>query len=160
LTRGTGSFDDIHLTAQPMKPKINLKKTVATIYDPINLTSSPKSIPGAVHEYTLKAENFGFMHADNNTTVLQETIPPNTKTCVANIGQCKKPYLNSATNSSGMALGVVTYTVSGVDTINPPADVDGFNTNVSKIKIAMQGEFPDVCSGAHSFEVKFRTGLE
>ena len=136
-----------------------MKKTITTIYDPINLATNPKSIPGAIHEYTLKAENFGFMHADNNTTVLLDTIPPNMKTCVANIGQCKKPYLIGATNSSGMTLGTVTYTVNGVDTTNPPADADGFNTNVSKIKIAMQGEFPDVCSGAHSFEVKFRTGI-
>ena len=160
LIRGTGSVDDIHLTAQPMKPKINLKKSLTTLYDPINLTSNPKSIPGAVVEYTLKAENFGFMHADNNTTILQDIIPENMKTCVANIGQCKKPYLVGTSNTSGMNLGTVTYTVNGVDTTNPPADVDGFNTNVSKIKIAMLGEFPDVCSGAHSFEIKFRASVK
>ncbi len=160
LIRGTGSVDDIHLTAQPMKPKINLKKSLETLYDPVNLTTNPKSIPGAVLEYTLKAENYGFMNADNNTTVLQDTIPANMKTCVANVGQCKKPYLIGATNTSGMSLGTVTYTVNGVDTTNPAADADGFNANVSKVKVAMLGEFPDVCSGAHSFEVKFRTGVE
>ena len=160
LIRGSGRVDDIHLTQQPMKPKINLKKQVTTIYDPVNITNNPKAIPGAILEYTLKAENYGFMHADNNTTVLQDTIPANMKTCVANIGQCKTPYLVSATNSSGMSLGVITYTVNGVDTTNPPADANGFNANVSKIKVAMNGVFPDICSGAHSFEVKFRTGIE
>ena len=159
LIRGSGKVDDIHLTPLPMKPVLNLKKTVQTLYDPINLSSNPKAIPGSVLEYTLKAENFGFMQADNNTTILQDNIPANMKTCVSNIGQCKKPYLEAVTNSSGMSLGAVTYKVGGVFVASPPADVDGFNANVTAIKVSMNGVFPDVCSGAHSFEVKFRTGM-
>ncbi len=160
LIRGTGKVDDIHLTQQPLKPVINLKKNVQTIYDPSNLLVNPKAIPGAVLEYTLKAENFGFMHADDNTTLLQDTIPANMKTCVSNTGQCKAPYLVAASNTSGMSLGAVTYTIGGVDVTNPPADAEGFNANVTAVKVAMNGVFPDVCSGPHSFEVKFRTGLE
>lgn len=156
LIRGSGRVDDIHLTQQPLKPELNLQKTVQTLYDPLNLTSNPKAIPGAILEYRIKAENFGFMHADNNTTVIRDVIPPNMKACVANAGQCKTPYLDVATNSSGMSLGSVTYTIGGVDVANPPADVDGFNANVT----AMNGVFPDVFSGAHSFEVKFRTGIK
>jgi len=159
LIRGTGSVDDIYLTQQPMKPKLNLQKTVKTIFDPINLSTNPKAIPGAILEYRLKAENFGFMHADNNTTVLNDNIPSNMKTCVADIGQCKKPYLVASTNSSSMSLGTVTYTIGGTETTNPPADAKGFNSNVTAIKISMNGEFPDICSGTHSFEVKFRTGI-
>ncbi len=160
LIRGSGKVDDIHLTQQPMKPVINLKKTSQTIFDPINLLSNPKAIPGAVLEYTLKAENFGFQGADNNTTLIQDSIPTNMKACVANIGQCKVPYLIGATNTSGMTIGSIKYTVGGLDVTNPPADADGYNSNVTAIKISMQGVFPDVCSGSHSFEVKFRTGLK
>ncbi|MEE9444431.1 MAG: hypothetical protein V3V19_02060, partial [Cocleimonas sp.] len=109
LIRGSGKVDDIILSSQAQKPKINLKKILLTVYDPVNGTNNPKAVPGAVIEYSLKAENFGFMHADNNTTLLQDSIPANMKTCVANIGQCKKPYLINATNTSGMNLGVVNY---------------------------------------------------
>lgn len=160
LIRANGRVDDIHLTQAPLKPEINLKKMVQTLYDPANGTSNPKAIPGAILEYTLKAENFGFKHADNNSTLLSDNIPSNMKTCVANIGQCKKPYLVTATNSSGMNLGTVSYTIGGVDTTTPPADADGFNSSVTAIKIAMTGVFPDLCSGSHSFEVKFRAGIE
>ena len=159
LIRGTGKVDDIHLTAQALKPVINLKKTLITIYDPVNLTTNPKSIPGAVIEYTLKAENSGFMQADNNTVLLQDAIPANMKTCVANIGQCKAPYIEASSNTSGMTLGAVTYTVGGVDVANPPADADGYNAGVTAVKVPLNGVFPDVCSGAHSIEVKFRTGI-
>ncbi|MCF6190329.1 MAG: hypothetical protein L3J51_07615 [Cocleimonas sp.] len=160
LIRGSGKVDDIILSQQPQKPKINLQKTQLTVYDPVNGLSNPKAIPGSIKEYTLKAQNFGFQAADNNTTVLQDNIPTNMKLCVANTGHCKKPYLVTATNTSGMNIGSVLYTVNGVDVANPPADADGYNAQVTKIKIAMTGEFPDMCSGSHSFEIKFRTGLK
>lgn len=160
LIRGTGKVDDIHLTQQPLKPVINLSKTVSTVYDPVNLTVNPKAIPGSILEYRLKAENFGFKQADNNTTTLTDTIPANMKLCVSDTGQCKKPYLEASTNTSGMTLGTVTYTVGGVDVTNPPADADGFNANVTAIKVAMGGVFPDICSGSHSFEIKFRTSIK
>jgi hypothetical protein len=159
LIRGTGRIDDIHLTQQPMKPVINLAKSVTTIYDPVNLTSNPKAIPGAVLEYSLTAKNTGFMQTDNNTTVIQDSISSNMKTCVANIGQCKKPYLDIPSNTSGMTLGTITYTIGGIDTTTPTADAQGYNTGVTAIKINMNGIFPDMCSGTHRFKVKFRTGV-
>lgn len=160
LIRGSGKVDDIILSQQPQKPKINLQKTQLTVYDPVNGLINPKAIPGSIQEYTLKAKNLGFQSADNNTTVLQDNIPANMKTCVANTGQCKKPYLVSATNTSGMNVGSILYTVNGVDVANPPADADGFNSQVTKIKIAMTGEFPDMCSGLNSFEIKFRLSVK
>ncbi len=160
LIRGNGKVDDIILSQQPQKPKINLQKTLLTVYDPVNGLVNPKAIPGSIKEYTLKAKNLGFQSVDSNTTMLQDNIPANMKTCVADTGQCKKPYLVSATNTSGMNIGSVIYTVNGVDVENPPADADGFNTQVSKIKFAMTGEFPDMCSGSPSFEIKFRLGLK
>lgn len=160
LIRGTGRVDDIYLTQQPMKPVVKFAKSVETLYDPANLTVNPKSIPGAILEYTLTAENTGFMKADNNTTVIQDTISPNMKTCVADTAQCKKPYLDIVSNTSDMTLGTVTYTVGGVDTTTPTADANGFNPNVTAIKISMNGIFPDVCSGARLFKIKFRTSVK
>jgi hypothetical protein len=160
LIRGTGRVDDIHLTQTPMKPVINLKKTVKTIYDPVNLLVNPKAIPGAIIEYTLRAENLGFKKADNNTIVVNDDIPANTKVCVSNTGNCKAPYLVATGNTSGMSIGGVTYVIGGVDVTNPAADIDGYNSNVTSIKIAMNGEFLSACSGTPSFEVKFLTGIE
>ncbi len=160
LIRGSGKVDDIMLSLQPQKPKVNLQKTQLTVYDPINGLLNPKAIPGSIKEYTLKAKNLGFQLADDNTTVLQDNIPANMKTCVVNTGQCKQPFLVSATNTSGMNIGSIIYTVNGLDTANPTADADGFNAQVTKIKFIMTGVFPDMCSGLNSFEIKFRLGLK
>lgn len=160
LIRGSGKVDDIQLTTTAIKPEINLKKTVEVIHDPLNGIINPKSIPGATHEYTLKAENFGLQSADNNSTILKDKVPVNTKICVADVGECRKPYLVGATNSSGMSIGSIKYVIGGSEVTNPPADIDGTNSTVTELIIEMNGEFPDMCSGNHSFEVKFRSTLK
>ncbi len=160
LIRGSGKVDDIHLTATPMMPKLSLKKTAQTLFDPVNGQTNPKSIPGAIVEYTLRSENTGFQLVDNNSTVIQDNIPANMKVCVADTGQCKKPFLVSSSNTSGLTLGNVAYKINGNFVTNPPADAGGFHSGVSAIKVTMNGKFLDKCSGSPAFEVRFRTGIK
>ncbi len=160
LIRGSGKVDDIYLTATPMMPRLSLKKTARTLFDPVNGQTNPKSIPGAIVEYTLHSENTGFQLVDNNSTVIEDKIPANMKVCVADSGQCKKPYLVSNSNTSGLSLGSIAYKINGAYVTNPAADAGGFHGGVSAIKITMNGRFLDKCSGSPAFEIKFRTAIK
>lgn len=55
---------------------ITVAKTYVVVSDPINGTSSPKAIPGAVIRYTITITNAGSADADN--VVLTDAIPGNT----------------------------------------------------------------------------------
>ncbi|WP_131906359.1 DUF11 domain-containing protein [Cocleimonas flava] len=144
-------------------PELSLKKTIATIYDPINLTSNPKSIPGAVLEYTLLGENSGDGPADNNSIVLTDLVPANTKLCVADIANCKAPYFTNGAQNSGLSLASTTYSNDNgaTYTFTATPDAEGANTLVTNFKTAMSGSFlPQTGATAPSFTVKFRVILD
>ena len=50
----------------PYDAYVNLSKTIATLSDPINGSTNPKAIPGAIIEYTITAKNSGNAPADNS----------------------------------------------------------------------------------------------
>jgi len=54
-------------------------KTAVVVYDPINETTSPKAIPGAIVKYTITLENVGSQAAQNVN--LSDPIPANTEYC-------------------------------------------------------------------------------
>lgn len=159
LTRGTGRMDDIYLTSQPLKPNIELTKNSTVISDPINNTSNPKRIVGSVLEYTLKANNRGFGEASSGSVSIEDNIPPELKMCVADIGQCKKPFLsNNSTHTLNMSQ--VEYKIGTTWSTNPSPDSEGYNSSVTAIRIPMTGIFPGYCGTERSFEIKFRVGIK
>ena len=54
---------------------ITLTKSVVSVRDPITGTNNPKSIPGAVMEYTITATNTGPLPVDANTVRISEQLP-------------------------------------------------------------------------------------
>lgn len=56
-------------------PALNVKKTSSTAYDPVNLGSSPKSIPGSLVDYTVEVTNSGFGFVDNNSIIISDVLP-------------------------------------------------------------------------------------
>jgi len=67
---GTGAFN-------VGMPNLLVVKSVQPYSDPMNGTTSPKAIPGAVMEYTVIVTNSGPGPVDNNTTVLTDAVPAN-----------------------------------------------------------------------------------
>lgn len=55
---------------------ITATKTVAVLQDPVNGTTNPKAIPGAIVQYTIDATNTGAADADN--CIIVDEIPANT----------------------------------------------------------------------------------
>ncbi|MEH6456369.1 MAG: hypothetical protein V7749_08605 [Cocleimonas sp.] len=139
-----------HTTEQvaywPMEPIANpilsLQKTVATIYDPFNDTN-PKSIPGSVLEYTITGENSGAGPADDDSIILTDLIPDNTKLCVTNTGNCLAPYFTNGTPSSGLSLAAINYSDDDASSYSysATADAEGADGNVTNLQITTNDGF-------------------
>ena len=144
-------------------PELSLQKTVNTIYDPINLTSNPKAIPGSILEYTLTGENTGDGAADNNSIVLSDIIPNNTKLCVATTANCMAPYFTNGNPSSGLSLTTTNYSNNnGASfTYSPSADTEGADASVTNLQAVTSGSFlPQTGGSAPNFNIKFRVIVE
>jgi len=143
ITRDTNS--DAALTysmgeINTLVPDIKLEKRSETIYDPINLSSSPKAIPGAVKKYVIALRNEGLGTTDNDSIHLRDTIPSNMKICVSTVGQCQEANLVDGTVSSGLSLGSITYYQDGT-VYTPTADAEGYDTSVTELEFNLNGEF-------------------
>ena len=162
LIRGNGKIDDIELTALPLNPALNLKKTTKTIHDPVNGLTNPKAIPGATVEYTITAENISNGSADSGSTVIKDKVPAKMKLCVSTIAQCISPNINTANNSSGLSLAGVQYSNNnGTSYVyNPVADAGGYDSAVTHVKYQFNDKFLGSCGVDRSVELKMRMGVK
>ena len=143
-------------------PDISLQKTVTTVYDPLNISTNPKAIPGAVLEYMLIAKNTGDGPSDSGSIVLNDIIPANTTLCVADTTNCLSPYFIDGSVSSGLSLSVVTYSNDGTTYYSSPSpDADGANNAITHLRVATSGSFlPQTGATAPSFTLKFRVIIQ
>ncbi|HFC92742.1 MAG TPA: hypothetical protein ENJ51_08005 [Leucothrix mucor] len=160
-------------TAEMQLPEISMKKTSATISDPINGAISPKAIPGALIEYTITATNNGASATDNNSIAIVDAIPASTALYVADIASAGSGPVkfNNGVVASGLSynflsLGSNTDNISfsndGGASFNytPVADADGVDTNVTNIKVTPSGQFSaKTAADAPAFQVRFRVLL-
>ena len=151
-------------------PSFTVAKSVLLVSDPVNGTTLPKAIPGAVVSYSIQVTNSGAGTADNNTTVIVDAIPANTQLFVGDLGAPAGPiaFVNG-TPSSGLTY-TFTSLADGADDVsfsntgcspftnyNPVPDVDGFDAFVTCIRINPKGVFAAASGGNNpSFEVRFR----
>ncbi len=151
-------------------PSLTVVKSVQTVSDPVNGTSSPKSIPGAVMQYTVQVINSGLGTVDNNKTVITDAIPANTAICVTN--SCSNPPVAltscSATPPCGLTLTYgtdVTFSSQaggGAPYSYPPSpDANGFDANVTGVRINPQGILNAASGGNNaSFSVTFKVQIK
>ena len=81
----SGNDNSTATTTVNSAPSISLQKTSITLSDPVNGTSNPKAIPGALAEYSIKATNSGLSATDNNSIFISDAIPANTALYVNDI---------------------------------------------------------------------------
>lgn len=155
-------------------PSITMLKTVQTLSDPVNLTVSPKSIPGAVMQYTIIATNSGEGDADNDSTVVIDPIPANTELYVDDIGGVGSgPVLltQGATSStliySFTALGNAGDDLSFSDdggatwTAVPAIGANGCDSTITHVRVSAKGVFiGDVAPPSPSFQLVFRVCIQ
>jgi uncharacterized repeat protein (TIGR01451 family) len=143
-------------------------KSVVAYSDPINNTTNPKLIPGGIARYTITITNPGGPTFDANSLNLTDIIPTNTKMYVGDInGSGSGPVIfTQGSVSSGL-----TYTRSTDLTFSnnsgssyaytPTADANGFDTNVTNLKINPKGTMACTTgTTAPSAIIQFEVGVK
>jgi hypothetical protein len=151
-------------------PTLSHLKSVAVLSDPLNNTTNPKSIPGAMQVYTLRLTNSGAGSVDNNTVAIVDAIPANTALFVQDLGVAGS---GPVAFTNGTPSSALTYTYSGLGnasddvefsnnggtiwTYTPVANANGCDPAVTHIRVRPKGTMAGA-SGAGNpyFEVRFR----
>lgn len=151
-------------------PTLTHLKSVSVLSDPLNNTSNPKSIPGAVEVYTLRITNQGAGSVDSNTVAIVDAVPANTALFVQDLGSAGS---GPIAFTNGTPTSALTYTFSGLAdggddvefsnnggtswTYTPVANANGCDPAVTHIRVKPKGTMA-AASGAGNpyFEVRFR----
>lgn len=154
--------------------KIYLSKSSYVISDPVNGTTNPKAIPGAIIEYILQAKNEGGGIADNNSIQLTDAIPNNTALYVNDISGAGtgpirfidgSPSSGLSYNFNSLSSTTDHLSFSNNNGINynyvPSADADGVDSNVTNVKMNTSGEFSaKTGTTAPNFQFLFRVRVQ
>ena len=149
--------------------RISISKNSVVLSDPINNASNPKSIPGAIVEYTIGVQNTGFGYVDADSIILTDPLPASTRFY---FGSPLDPvsFVDGA-NPSGIAninfitLDDITDDIdfsndNGATFITPQVDPNGFDITappINFIRINPKGEFNGSDGVNHpSMEIRFR----
>ena len=177
LGGATSEFSGL-VTAHPRLPDLVLFKSAQSFSDPVNGSTNPKAIPGAVMLYTVTATNQGPGVTDTDSLVISDPIPANTALFVGDIdgpGPASGPVLftdGTAPDDSGL-----TYTFIAIDdpsddvafsnnggstyVYEPLPDADGFDANVTHLRVTPKGIFKGASGGdTPRFEIRFRVRVD
>ncbi len=151
ITQATGF--GVFVIGNRKSPSITVLKTVSVYSDPVNGTTNPKFIPGAIAQYTIIVANSGGP-ADNNSTVITDPIPANTALYVNDIGSVGSgPVLFTQGASSSTLTYTFTSLSSSADnldfsnnggtswTYSPTAGANGCDPAVTNIRVKPQSTF-------------------
>ncbi|HTO55214.1 MAG TPA: choice-of-anchor X domain-containing protein [Myxococcota bacterium] len=188
-TSTTGATNGtVHISGQPNSPqsqadywnvddqvfsliKVNLVivKTVQTISDPVNGTTNPKAIPGAIMQYTVVVTNQGKGTSDANTVNVVDAIPANLEMVVTDIGGAGSgPVLFTQGSPTSGLTYTFTSLASLADSLDfsntnnttwtyvPTANGNGTDPNVKFIRVFPSGTFAANAGTAPSFTLQFR----
>jgi len=157
----TLSTNSIALPAAAM-PVLTILKSVQVFSDPVNGTSSPKAIPGAVMSYTVTVTNSGPGAVDANSTVVTDPVPVNTSLCVS--ATCNSPVVVFSCTACGLSdpnpANIAFSNVPGGGapyTYTPVADVNGYDAIVTGMRISPQGV---LSANPASFSVSFKVRVK
>ncbi len=150
-------------------------KNTAAARDPVNATSNPKAIPGALQSFTVRVDNESGIPLSSDSVQISDAIPSGTSLFVqSSVNYPETPFIftdGSGVSASGLGfsyLGVG----SGTDavefsndngatwTYTPVPDGDGFDSNISNVRFSPTGTFngmlnnSDVTTFSLSFAVR------
>lgn len=148
-------------------PVLQVTKIAQVLSDPINGSSNPKSIPGAITRYTIGVSNQGLGTVDNDTMVISDIVPANTVLYVSTASGDPIGFVDGAT-PSGLSF-VYASDVSYSDrpgggapyNYTPVPDAQGFDSNVSGIRVNPTGVMNAAAGGNNpTFNIQFRIRVE
>lgn len=144
------------------KATLQITKTSQVISDPINGTTNPRAIPGAVVQYTITVTNIGTGPVDAGTVVVTDALPSNIIMNVVN-----GTFIDGTPNSGlTVTQANVSYSsaVGGGAPYNYTAapDANGYDSKVTGMRIVLTGTMAAATtSGAlPSFQLVFQSKIK
>jgi hypothetical protein len=150
-------------------PTLQVTKDVQTVSDPVNVTTNPKSIPGAMKLYIVRVANQGSGAVDNNSVAIVDPMPANTRLFVGDLGA---PGSGPVAFVNGSPSSALTWTFTALNSVTddldfsndngvswtyvPTPDADGTDAAVTHIRMRPKGTMPPQGTGSPSFELQFR----
>ena len=138
----------------PSSPVIVLTKSSAVRLDPVNGTSSPKRIPGALVDYTIAATNTDKAATDADSVEIVDLLPEGLALFLGDLGGGAPFVFVDGAEASGLAFAFtavddptddVEFTADAaadpVDWNYQPSPVDGFDPLVDGFRIRLRGAF-------------------
>ena len=159
---GFGTFNVV------LMPNISLVKFAQVLSDPINGTSNPKAVPGAVMAYSITATNSGLGSADAGSIVIRTQVPADA-TLYVDTGSGDPVAFADGTNPSGLVFNYATdVSYSNQPGGGPPfnyvpvPDGGGYDASVTGIQIMPGGGDFNPSGGAPhpSFTISFRVRVD
>lgn len=130
---------------------LSVTKVSTILSDPVNNTSNPKAIPGALIEYLITVSNTGSVASDSESVLVWDDGPADAKLCL--IPRAGGPVIfNDPAGTSGLAYDFAGYpsTLDDVEFSNdngstwthePVADGDGCDPAVTDFRVRPSGTF-------------------
>ncbi len=141
-------------------------KTVASVSDPVNLTTDPRSIPEATMRYTVTVENRGSRSPDAGSVEITDDVPAEMALCVTSACFAGGPVVLDTSGSPvppGVTIGAVAYSDDGGLSYSyiPVPDADGFDPAVNAVRVTMSGTFAPIgTAGEPSFQLLFAARVD
>ncbi len=171
LAAGTYTFEvdipnyaNFDLASLVFKPSLNVGKISTTISDGVS-TANPKSLPGAVMEYTLSATSPSSYSVTANSMVLTDSTPANMALIVSDIGGAGIGPAAFTAGSTGLSYTFTSLGSAADDiefsnnngtswTYTPAAGVNGTDPAVTTIRLRPKGTM--AASSTLIFKLRYR----
>ena len=172
LNGATSEFSGNVVVSGP--PALTHLKSVAVFSDPVNNTTNPKSIPGAVQSYTLRVTNNGAGAVEADSIMVSDAIPAQTLLFLGDIatpGGGPVAFVDGAP-TSGLSYSFTTLN-SSTDSVEfsndngvswsyaPTPDADGYDAAITHLRVRPQGAMLGSTGGSSPyFELRFRVKVK
>ena len=171
LSRGFQMPTDSSVTctwSNSLSVPLTIVKFSTVVSDPINEGVNPKAIPGAVVEYEIVIANPADTAVDADSVVLTDPIPAGVALRVADIDGPGSGPVRFTAGASGLSYGFTSLASQADDvqfsddnganwTYEPLPDADGFDPDVTDIRINPKGVF---APGDAQFTLEFQVRVE
>ena len=140
-------------------------KTAIVISDPVNGTTNPKKIPGAVIQYTVNITNTGTLAVDSSSVVMTDPLPSNvTYYASTSLGGPVAFVDGSPVSGLSFSQSNVKYQTSASAgsyvTYTPVLDANGYDANIKGIRAAPTGIMNGAtAAGQPSFSFQYRVKI-
>jgi hypothetical protein len=144
------------LTPETPPPLLVLQKSASTVFDPVNLGTNPKAVPGSYVDYTILAANYGAGSVDADSLVITEPLDSSVAFYAGDLGLPGSGPVEFTDGVGASATGLtldyggladlgddVEFSTDGSNwSYEPVPDADGFDPAVSFVRIRPSGILP------------------